>query len=763
MPLSLSAVRRRPERLVSEPAQCLLGEFRNPRGYALGGAIIEPHSNCVMLEPVFNPADYAWGIDDYKFAGATADEFLEVEYVFGQPGTHIMRTITNDATPWAAQLASDGPTIASFRGIWISFFWWRPLATMKYADVDFWPRIDHTVINTATGGGLAPIMFSIDGNFNFDVFEVPWTTEQEWIDAPLEELWWPYPDYRHALHSRERSIGPYNRWLTMWVQPIDEMQFVVSADWLEGGGFLYRSQHEHEFDLFPEGGAGIRLDAGGAVAWQICPCEYKTVGNLMSDLQTRAIVNTRYPDIRTKEYLGHDGSAVDVILVDGSGEEIIEGDEIDTWAFAAKLSSANGYDTPRLFAVEVDWDVAVTEPEADVVDISADVMSFDLGLSADDHGRSGKLRLRNPGTPGEYDDWLQEAVQQIDLSIHGTALAKVFTQNPKFAMWLIGTQPEREIPVIEFDIVDTWGRLETEIVKDGRDYAEWNLSDAIEDLLLRAGFAEEDLDIDPLAFQLPRNTNGESSGSRPSDGMRLSELLTQWHDEYASTWIMRIDAAGKFLFKQPGAVEVARVFYRSLTEGNEVYQVEHEAWQEAWDAWAADPESLPEDEPVEPLLADYTYAVEKQLDVTVNTRDFFNEIWVIGLDERTQKPVIASYIDLMSMGDPTYENYVGQRRLMIYVNSALNRQNQVEWALEEFRKAYGVLRREVVFSARFDPLLLPGDYVRIHGMPETWKLLDVNPDFSRGNVVPRLDRTVHCQYTAREWPDEEPAEEEEEE
>ena len=397
-----------------------------------------------------------------------------------------------------------------------------------------------------------------------------------------------------------------------------------------------------------------------------------------------------------------------------------------------------------MFRVEIDWQAELEEPALAQVDVSADVIGLSLNIASDSHGREGTLKLRNPNTPGDYDDWLLEPRLRFDCEIHGEDLVVLYSDNPVFDMWAIATQPDRQIPIIEYEVSDRWRLLYDEIIVDPQDYGGKQLSDAITELLEWCGWEAADLDIDECTVTLPDEKKGGRAKSRPPDGARVADVLQEWHRDYAANWTMRISRDNKFQFKSPGSVTISRTFYRSLSEGATAYDAAHQEWE--------DESGEPEDEP---QSSDYQYAVEKQFRVVVNTRDFYNEIWVVGEDERTGKPLTALYIDPQSMNDPTYENYVGQRKLALYVHPALNRQDKVDWVLAELVKFAGTLRKTATFKARFDPTLLPYDFIKIHGMSETWRLLSVRPPLERGNTIARLDRTVHCEYVAEEWPTEE--------
>lgn len=739
MALSLSVTKRRPEKLISIPAQHILGEFRNPRVVTLEDAIIEPISKTLMLEPLYNPTNYPWGKASYRLVGSASTNFLDLTQVFGREGKHVCHRVTNDSTEWAAYLEQGAAQIQAFRGFYFAFFWYRPPSSVTYPRLDFFPRLNLNHQHPTTADYLTPIGFRIDGNNNFDVYELGERTLCEWDSEPDPSL---DLQYRHELASREQVIGPYNRWLTMWIQPLDEEQFIVSADWLRDGGFLYHSTIEHDFDLFPEGSAGIRSPNGGGAMWQICPCEYETDGHIISQEQTRLVADTTYPTNTLETYMGTNTIA-GVSLLDEDDAVISSGDEIDTWKYKVTLQSSDGKDTPRVFRVEIDWQAELEAPAAASEDVSSDVVALSLNIGADSHGREGTLKLRNPNTPGDYDDWLLEPRLRFDCDIHGEDLVTLYSDNPSFEMWRIATQPEREIPIIEWEVSDRWRLLYDEIIVDAEDYGGQQLSVAITNLLTWAGWESADLDIDTCTVTLPDEKKGGRARNRPPDGARVADVLQQWHRDYAANWTMRISRDNKFQFKEPGTVSIGRTFYRSLSEGSSIYDAAYQDW--------TDGGAAPEDEP---QASDYAYAVEKGMKVTVNTRDFYNEIWVVGEDERTGKPITALHLDPQSMNDPTYENYVGQRKLAIYVNPALNRQDKVDWVLAELVKFAGDLRKQVAFKARFDPTLLPNDYIKIHGMSETWRVLTVNPPIERGNVVPRLDRTIHCDYVAEEWPTE---------
>ena len=185
MALTLSVTKRRPQRTLDEPAQSVLGEPRNPKLMDLSDVIVEPLSNCMMLSPIYAPDNYQWGADAYTYGGTgvTAADFLTLDYVFGREGNHVMRREVNSDVGWTAYLSSSLP-IAAFRGTYISFFWWRPPSSEEDPDLDIFPRICLETPHPTYGGAFAPLIFSIDGNNNFDVHEATWRTIEEWEADP---------------------------------------------------------------------------------------------------------------------------------------------------------------------------------------------------------------------------------------------------------------------------------------------------------------------------------------------------------------------------------------------------------------------------------------------------------------------------------------------------------------------------------------------------------------------------------------------------
>jgi len=735
MALSLTVTKRRPQRHIDEPAQSVLGEPRNPKLMTLDNVIVEPLSKCMMLSPIYAPENYEWGYDAYTYTGTgvTSDDFMTLDYVFGRAGKHVMRREVNSTTAWSARLSSSLP-IAAFRGTYINFFWWRPPSSVEAPNFDIFPRVCLGVNHPTGGGTFSPFGLRIDGDNNLNVYESQHRTVAEWQADPTG---YTMPlVYSHALESRERVIGPYNRWLTMWVQPLDTTKFLVKADWLTDGGFIFTSDVEREYDLFPEGSAGINMASGGGAMWQITPCEYETSGTAISQPNTRLVPSVTYPDISTEKYDGADTS-VAVTLLDDEDVLIADGDMIESWKYDAALTGL-GTDTPRVFRVNVEWDATLTALEAEEVDVSANVMDIQVNLSADNHGREGTLVLRNPGTPGDYDSWVIDPLLEFNINLHGEDLMVAFGENPSFDLYKIGSDTDRAVPIVSWEIGDAWRQVQQAIVKDSPDYADMALSAAITKALKGAGWRTADLDIDECTFKIPKTDYGDKATSRAAEGIRLSEQLSRWQEDYARTWDLSVTRAGVIQFKEPGAITIARTFYMSRTQGAAAYV-----------AAVAKYDDEGGDEPVE---GDYAYYVEKGLRIGVNTRDYRNEIWVVGFDPRKSRSLVAVFMDPRSMKDPTYENYVGQRRLLIYANSELNRQDAVNWVLAEWKKFYATLRKQTTFRARLDPLLLPGDYVMIEGLTPTWKIQHISIPVARGNVAPRVDQTVHVDYSVVEWP-----------
>jgi len=737
----LSVIKKKPNRLVLKPNQTVIsspGE-KETEIWVYEDAVVEPLSKCVMLEPIYSPQNYMWGLGAYTFSDP--EEFTILENVYGRQGIHVMRRDFADASPWYASL-SPSLSIEAYRGVYLGLFWARPNASVIVPNLDILVRFSPNILHPS-GACWTPIAFRMVSEGYLDVYEAHWRTITEWQEDPegtsLRRA------YRHPMESRERNIGPYNKWLTMWIQPLDEKQFLVRADWLLNGGFVYKSSIEREYDLFPDGGVAIRSYVGGGAAWQFCPCEYATSGYILSEVKSRSVEDTVLPTTTISGYVPASTVAT-VDLYTPEGETLTSGVPFTQWRYKLSLSG-NGQDTPRVFGVTFDWEAEISEAEQEPEDVSDDVIEIQISMSKDNITREGSLVIRNPAQSencGKYDRWLQEPYVMFDIDINNEDFAVVYGENPSFNAF--STQKDLLAPTIEYRIRDGWSILDYAIVKDSPDYGGMKLSDAIKRALTDIGFFESDLDIDECTFELPKEDNGQRTVSRAADGIKLSELLVRWHDDFASNWKMGFTRDGKFQFKSPSEPVVSRTFYLSRAQAEMSYNRDIEKYNEEGGE--------------EPNPEDYQYFVGRNMNITLNTKDFRNELWVIGLDKTTGKPIISSYIDSRSMNDPTYENYVGQRRLLIYVNGSLNTEELTNWVLAEWKKFYCVVRRNISFTARFDPLLSPGDYIKIDGISGLWRLESIGVAITRDNIVPRLGQIINTQYTAVEWPEqtEEPEE-----
>jgi hypothetical protein len=90
-----------------------------------------------------------------------------------------------------------------------------------------------------------------------------------------------------------------------------------------------------------------------------------------------------------------------------------------------------------------------------------------------------------------------------------------------------------------------------------------------------------------------------------------------------------------------------------------------------------------------------------------------NEIWVVGQDQTTEEPLAAVFLDYSSLYDPTYAYYVGERRLLIWLDPSLNTQDAVNWVCRTLAEKYARFRVYQTFEAQFDAALKPESVIQV--------------------------------------------------
>ena len=286
-----------------------------------------------------------------------------------------------------------------------------------------------------------------------------------------------------------------------------------------------------------------------------------------------------------------------------------------------------------------------------------------------------------------------------------------------------------------------WVRLEHYVLTDEDVYDGLDLKTAVSTFLQRLGIPSDKIDIDDEAssIMLPKSRSSQDPLFRPRLGATAAEFLRDLHHKFCSDWIMRFRGDGTFELKPADSSTIARTYYLSHETAEQLYQQALEDYQAG----------LGE----EPDLEDYSYFASN-LTVELLHDKFYNEIWVIGSDSATNRPLISFWMDYQSQIDRDYLYFVGERRIMI-VETRIGNQDALNWICQQLASFYGKVRRRISFRTKFDPALWPGDFIQIYGYANIFRVENIDTRIEPGTVTMRGGEPtdiVECQITAIEWP-----------
>jgi len=267
---------------------------------------------------------------------------------------------------------------------------------------------------------------------------------------------------------------------------------------------------------------------------------------------------------------------------------------------------------------------------------------------------------------------------------------------------------------VELRVPDRWRRLQRAILHSGTVYDGRKHGIAVRDVLHRAGFSDEYLNIaeDPYVLPSSLDTTGEPL-FRPSDGQSAADFLEYIRDAF-SGWEMGFSKGGVFTYS-PTALTPAAARFFSTT------QAAHEAG-----GLGATP----------PHLHPY-YKLTKSIDDSL----FRNEIWVFGIDpakwEMAQAGQIAeeeaalgcSWIDYDSFDNPSCPYYVrNEWRLLIWLDGSLSPQAAVNWVCRTLGEKFGRFIVKRTWEGPYDAGLSPGALVEVDGVPHRLTGITTNWD-----------------------------------
>lgn len=716
--MNMSVKIRPPQNIISRNVEAYCSSpADNWRNFVFNSTYVDDFSQCVMLEHSNNPADYLWGKGDYNLSPDADTNWIEASNPLGKGGKSVGWSGTPLSTAWMIYTSA---SIDMLRGVNVSILWHRSAGDIN-SSIEIFPRMDTSITTTIDGRTywFCPFHFKID-NQNFIVNEYPYDDYTAFNTAAdtslLQEV------YSHPLVTSSTGLG--SEWMSFWIQPLSSSDLLVTSNVLSGGGFVYRSALEREnINMFPSGNTGVRCLSGGLSQVQITPTDYAETGTFMGDVIFKQETNNEYPTVSIFGWSKSTGFLDNTVIPAGSSvggisfkiinpatmEEIPATGTPEFGSFRYQITMIpDGNVTPVVNDIVCTFEQELGTDISDEIDVSENVISIRDTDSSEFAGYSADIVIHNPD--GIYNNIALRPANEIDIDIDGVDRAVLYTLNPSYEMFTIPTQGALKL---EWACGDGFELLKNTLVFAHPPYDGQLVSSAITDFAKRVGIPAAKLDIaETTGVYLPKKRYNEDFQFKPVDGTTAFDFLQQLQEWFAGVWTLRFSGDGKLTLEDTSSVVIAKTYYMKTTTGQ--------------------------------------FPVYEKPKVELMHDQFYNEIWVVGKDYRSGKSITATYVNKPSQSDPSADDYVGKRNLMI-VATKINSQGVLNWICSELTKFHGVIRARMTFKTKFDPSIRTGNYIKINESAMTWKIQTISTTID--HTTEDQNGSVHdCEITAIQWP-----------
>lgn len=385
--------------------------------------------------------------------------------------------------------------------------------------------------------------------------------------------------------------------------------------------------------------------------------------------------------------------------------------------------TGNGISSPNIYGAHAYYQTEVGQTDdSESVELMDYIVSASLDVPDSPNDIQFSFDIKKPqevNDTGGIDRFLfQISNRPISVDIGSNPLIDGQTEAPRFVKSYDDTTDRLTI-----EVRDRWKALEHYTFSDPMPLDGTNLSTAFSMIMEAAGFAEGDLEIEPIDFTLPTVQN-------PKEG-EFSVLVEV--GDTAADWIMRLKDS----------------FYSTLFIG----------WIPRADGVkfvVSKPESLPTTPSV--MLYDTVQAAKDYLEGAGGEANLFprhvirkyseqalepeaNDIWVTGRDIRTNRPIQCHKADTASQ-DPTTapslrpENWLGEIRKYGYYEPLITTQEALEHATAIMYERLTPIRIiaefecDMLFKEDGSPVWR-GDAVYIEGGYGAYRILSLSCQFHR--------------------------------
>ncbi len=517
-------------------------------------------------------------------------------------------------------------------------------------------------------GGRYALRVTSDGAVLFRAEGRDWHDGTEPAEAPYAALTW-----------REVARGPVfddgshlaNAWHRLLILPLKHDRIVVKGG--DETGFCYTEPDTLEAcDADGSGpyawstfSAPVRIAAeGGAFLCSLGTPRYATSGSIESPLLPLTYTATQQPETELRWEPVPGASATLTLLAEpGGGSFAPPADHL-----AYRVSATGTAERPTvLYDVQVRFPPTSRAREGQALDASSCLLEARESVAL--HDESARLELLLDNTEGLLDPVLDRMNLRLALTVDGE---RRFTGLTGLSALEAGKAPR-----LALSAEDLTKRLRTTLLTDAAAYDGLPHTEVVAALLRLCGLGDDEMAIAEDDFVLPARVGDSLPLFQPRNGEPVSAFLAYIRESF-SGWRAYFDREGVFHYEPPpeAGEPVAAFVTRTEAPGG----------------------ALP--------VFDRVDALDEE--------GLANEVYVIGRTP-TGEVLSACFVDYAGQNDPACDRYVGERRLMVWVDTALATQAAVNWVCRTLAEEAYRPRRRVAFRAPWRGRVFPGDTIALDG------------------------------------------------
>jgi hypothetical protein len=615
------------------------------------GVAYEPVSRCVLLKPDFGPQDTLAAAFRTDSTGVYSDQ--PMARLGGRRG--LVQAVAGATGPYWLESHREYPRDQGFV-LWFCLYE---------------PAPDFLGVQALTFrfGGRYAVRVTSDGAALLRAEQRAWRDGAEPTTSSYAGLVWREVASGPVFEDGSHLAGAWHRLLVL---PLKRDQIVVKGG--ETTGFCFTEPDILETatggEEMPKQAsmtfrAPVRLEVdGGAFLASLSTPRYATSGSVASPDMRLSYTATSTPVAEVRWEPKPDASASIRLLASTSGGPLAL--PADRFAYRVDLAGSAEHPT-AVYDAEVRF--APTTRQRGPGALDASQLVLEARESAALRSESARLSLLLDARDDALGEKADRCNMRVEFAVDGvrrfTGLSGASVLEPGRAARL----------ALACD--DLTKRLRTALLSDERAFDGMVHTEAVRELLHLAGFADEDLEIAEDDYRLPARANDDMPLLQPRNGESVATFLEYLRESF-SGWRAGFDRGGVFHYAPPPeeSIPVASFSTQTTPAG--------------------------EDAPV--------FELEDQIDETGHA----NEVHVIGRGP-TGEVLSASFVDYASQNDPTSDRYVGERRLLVWVDTALATQSSVNWVCRTLAEEAIRLHRAVSFSGPFLGHVSPGDAVALDG------------------------------------------------